>query len=407
MIPPVYVSGGFSTTFMGKGRSEFDPSKEMRSFESYLAETAQGTKLLIPKFHVDEGIISSFMPGRFINQAHIAGFLPYMLPELTGKPCTGVEAACCSGGRAIGMGVRSALSGMADCVFVSGFEIQNSMKAIDGADVLAGAAYYKEEREKGHAFFFPGIFSDRAGAYYEEYGYDKTREAMALWYEQMIQNARKNPKAQEFENNNPDLFTTGMTPPNPERFLPYLNAADCSKISDGAASLMLYTQKGFEESGIEKKNAIRIISLGEAEADITKPPEDLTRLTTMQKAVSLALEKARLTIQDIAVLEIHDCFTITALQALEAIGLAKPGQAPEAIKAGLFAPGGATPTNLSGGLGGFGHPTGATGVRQMVDLQQQLTGTAPNQIKLKSPYGMMVNMGGNDKTVTAIIVKAC
>lgn len=404
MKEPLYVIGGYSTIFMGKGRSGFDPTKEMRGFESYLSETAEGTRQLIPEFSVDEGIISSFMPGRFINQAHIAGFLPYMLPELTGKPCTGVEAACCSGGRAIGMGIRSALSGMADNVFVAGFEIQNSMKAIEGADVLAGAAYYKEERKQGHAFFFPGIFSDRAGAYYQKYGYDRARKAMALWYEQMIKNARKNPKAQEFENKNPDLFVTGMTPPNPERFLPYLNAADCSKISDGAASIMIVTQKGLEESGVSKRGAIKIVSIGEAEADITKPPHDLTKLTTMQQAVQSALEKAHLTIQDIAVLEIHDCFTITALEAFEALGLAKLGEAPDAIKAGIFGPEGSTPTNLSGGLGGFGHPTGATGVRMMVDLHQQLTGTAPNQVKLKSPYGMMVNMGGNDKTVTAIIV---
>ena len=97
MKAPVYVSGGYTTIFMGTGRSEFNPDQEMRSFESYLAETASGTRHLIPHFQVDEGIISSFMPGRFINQAHIAGFLPYMIPELTGKPCTGVEAACCSG----------------------------------------------------------------------------------------------------------------------------------------------------------------------------------------------------------------------------------------------------------------------------------------------------------------------
>ena len=66
---------------------------------------------------------------------------------------------------------------------------------------------------------------------------------------------------------------------------------------------------------------------------------------------------------------------------------------------------GKLPTNLSGGLGGFGHPTGATGVRQAVDLLHQFTGKASNQIKMRTPYGMMISMGGNDKTVTCIVVK--
>ena len=296
---------------------------------------------------------------------------------------------------------------MADSIFVSGFEIQNSVKAVYGADILAGASFYKGERKKGHAFFFPGVFSDRAGAYFAKYGHDNAREGMALWYKQMIENARKNPKAQEYENSTEDLYAKGMTPPNPKKFLPHLNSTDCSKISDGAASLMILTEKGLELCNIDKKNAVKIVAIGEAEADITKPPSNLTKLSTMQRAVQSALEKARLKIQDIAVLEIHDCFTITALLALEAIGLAREGEAADAIKAGLFAPDGTMPTNLSGGLGGFGHPTGATGVRQMVDLHLQLTGNAPNQVKLKSPYGMMVNMGGNDKTVTTIIVEKC
>ncbi|MFQ5730131.1 MAG: 3-ketoacyl-CoA thiolase, partial [Waddliaceae bacterium] len=97
------------------------------------------------------------------------------------------------------------------------------MKAVYGADVLAGAAYYRKERKKGYAHFFPGIFSDRAGAYYEKYGYEDTRQGMAKWYEQMILNARKNPKAQEFQNRTEDLFSLGLIPPSPQRFVPHLN----------------------------------------------------------------------------------------------------------------------------------------------------------------------------------------
>ena len=131
----------------------------------------------------------------------------------------------------------------------------------------------------------------------------------------------------------------------------------------------------------------------------------MTRLSTTEIAVKKALEQAGLTIHDIGLLEVHDCFTISGLLSLEATGLAEKGKAPAFVLEGNTSPEGKNPTNLSGGLGGFGHPTGASGVRQLVDLLHQLTGKAANQVKSHKPYGMMISMGGNDKTVTCIIVK--
>lgn len=401
----VYVAAGYNTTYFGSGRKEFDPTKPMRSFEEYLKETALGTTAELGLIDVDEGIIGSFMSGRFIKQANLPGFLPFMVPSLQGKPCTAVEGACGTGGRAVATAVRSVLAEMADVVFVAAFEMQNTMKAVYGADVLAGAAYYHKERKKGGAFFFPELFSDRAGAYYKRYGYDLTRQALAKWYEQSILNARKNPKAQEFHNSSPDLFALGMTPPNPKQFVQYLNQYDCSKVTDGASSLLVLSEEGLARCGISKNNAIEIIGIGEAEDNITKPPKDPTVLSTTEQAVDIAIVQAGISRDNIAVLELHDCFSISGLLALEAIGLAEKGQGAQFILSGATAPDGKIPTNLSGGLGGFGHPTGASGVRQMVDLWQQLTNRAPNQAELKSNYGMMISMGGNDKTVTAFIVQ--
>lgn len=104
-------------------------------------------------------------------------------------------------------------------------------------------------------------------------------------------------------------------------------------------------------------------------------------------------------------LELYDCFSITALLALESIVFSQPGGASRFVLDGRTAPAGDLPTNLSGGLGGFGHPVGGTGVRQMVDLLEQLTGRAPNQVQSGKEHGMMISMGGNDKTVTALVVK--
>lgn len=400
----IYAAAGYNTIFMGSGRKEFDPKKPHKEFDVYLKEAGEGVQAQLGHSDFDEGWIGSFMSGRFLKQANLPGFLPYMVPSLLGKPCTGVEGACGTGGRAISAGVRSLLSDQAESVFVAGFEMQNTMKSVYGADVLAGAAFYRKERKTGYAHFFPGIFAERAGAYFKKYGED-SRKGMAKWYEQCILNARKNPKAQEFSNKSENLFELGMSPPDPKRFVPYLNYYDCSKVSDGASALALFTEDGLKKCGIDKKDAVEIIAVAGAEGDITRQPDDMTVLSTTEIAVKNALEQAGITRDDLAILEIHDCFTITALLALEAIGFAKKGGAPAFITEGHTSPKGKIPTNLSGGLGGFGHPTGASGVRQMVDLQQQLCGKADNQIQVKSPYGMMISMGGNDKTVTCIIAK--
>jgi acetyl-CoA C-acetyltransferase len=402
----IYAAAGYNTVYFGSGRKEFDPSKPMRSFEEYLKETAEGTCAQINQIDIDEGIIGSFMSARFIKQANLPGFLPFMIPVLSGKPCTAVEGACGTGGRAIAIAMRSVLSELSNTVFVAGFEMQNTMKAVYGSDVLAGAAYYNKERKTGSAFFFPSLFSERACAYYEKFGYDQTRPAMAKWYEQNILNARKCPKAQEFHNKSSDLVALGMTPPNPKQFVQCLNLYDCSKVSDGASSLLILSEEGLKDCGINKNEAVEIVGLGEAEANITEAPSDYTALATTALAVQKALDNAGITKEEIGVLELHDCFSITALLAIEAIGLAEKGKAAQFIMDGHTAPEGKVPTNLSGGLGGFGHPTGATGVRQMVDLLQQFTHKADNQINPKKPYGMMISMGGNDKTVTCLIVKS-
>lgn len=385
--------------FFGPGRKEFNPKKPMPSFETYLQETAEGTLAQIKvREALDEGIIGSFMAARFLNQANLPGFLPFMIPELDLKPCTGVEGACGTGGRAIACAIRSVLSDRADSVFVTGFEVQNTVKSVYGADILSGAAYYRGERKEGHAFFFPGIFSERAKSYKEKFGKESMRKALAKWYEQAILSARKNPKAQEFHNTSHDLFSLGMTEPNEKTFLPDLNHYDCSKVSDGAASLIICSEEGLKKLGA--KEAVEIIGLGEAEAAITSPPKNMTRLTTTEKAAHAALEMAGKKIGDISLFEVHDCFTISGLLSLEALNLSEEGKGPELILEGKM-----PHVNLSGGLIGFGHPTGASGVRQLVDLIEQLTGKAANPVTPATPFGLMVSMGGNDKTVTSLIVE--
>ncbi len=409
MNQPVYLAAGFNTIFLGSGRKEFHPKKPRPGIGQYITEAGKGTLAQINDLQqIDEGVISNFMAARFNRQGNLAAFFPAIDPALLYKPCSRVEGACGSGGLGIYTAMKSILAGVADAVLTIGVEVQNSVKAVYGADFLAGAGYYEGERKAGHAHFFPEKFSARAGASFRKYGEEPVRTAMARWYEQAVRNARRNPKAQEYHNTTEDLFATGMTPPNPKVFVEHLNVFDCSKVTDGASAVIVASRDGLKKLGLTPADAIELVGYGVAVDDLTRAPAELTRLSTTQNAVHKAFEMSGLKPEDIGILELHDCFTITALLALEAAGFVKEGEASAFVSEGKTHHDGPLPTNVSGGLIGFGHPTGGTGVRQAVDLWQQLAGKADDlQVKINSerPYGMMINMGGNDKTVAVFIFR--
>jgi acetyl-CoA acetyltransferase len=404
----VYMAAGFNTISMGTGRKEFNPKKERPGLEEYIKEAGQGTlKQIGGAMNVDECVIGNFMASRFNKQAHLGAFMGHIDEGLRFKPSTRVEGACGSGGLALMTGIRSVLAETADVVLCMGVEVQNTVKAVYGADILAGAGWFKKRKE-GHAFFFPGAFSDRAGAYFEKYGREKTRKAMARWYRNAIENARLCPTAQEFHNTVKDLEAQGMTEPNPKGFVDNLNVFDCSKVSDGASAIAILSEEGLKKCGINKKDAIEIAGWGHAVDDITRPPRDLTEMDTTARAAQEAMKSAGITKDQLATVETHDCFTIAGVMAVEAIGLAKPGEGPDYISAGNTARDGKVPFNTTGGLVGWGHPTGATGVHQAVTIWEQFTGKAGNaQIKIdsKNAFGLSVNMGGDDKTLVSIVYK--
>jgi acetyl-CoA acetyltransferase len=405
----VFLTGGYNTISFGSGRKEFHPKKPRPGLEDYIKEAGRGVIAQINDgSNIDEGIIANFMAARFNKQGNLAALIPTIHPSLEYKPHTRVEGACGSGGLALFTSIKSICSDLSDVVLAIGVEVQNTVKAIYGADILAGAGHYLSERKNGHAYFFPAKFSDRAGACYDKFGYDYMRKGMALWYKQAIENARKNPKAQEYHNSIEDLYAVGMTPPNPKVFVDYLNVYDCSKVSDGASALIFASEDGLKKIGVERKDTIEVLGFGIAVADVTKSPEDLTVMSTTKRAVEKAYQMAGVGPKDIGVLEVHDCFTVGGILALEAAGFVKYGEASAFVQEGKTNINAELPTNATGGLVGFGHYTGGTGVRQAVDCLHQLTGKAgDNQVKIgpKKPYAMMISMGGNDRTVTAMIFK--
>jgi acetyl-CoA acetyltransferase len=404
----VYMVAGYNTISMGTGRKEFHPKKERAGLEELMKEAGQGVlKMIGGADKVDEAVIGNFIASKFNRQANLAAFLPFIDEGLKYKPCVRVEGACGTGALALVTGIRSVLAETADVVLVLGVEVQNTVKAIYGADILAAAGWAKE-RKSGHAYFFPGKFSDRAKAYIEKFGKDKPRQAMAKWFTNAIENARLCPTAQEYHNTTKDLVSCGMMEPNPKGFVDSLNVFDCSKVSDGASALAIVSEEGLKKIGIPKSKAIEVVGFGQAEDDITKPPAELTKLETTAVAVKKALESAGINKDQLGTVECHDCFTIAGIMAVEAIGLAEYGKGPDFVIEGNTARNGKVPFNTTGGLVGWGHPTGATGVHQAITILEQLTGTAGDaQIKIdpKRPYGLSINMGGDDKTLVSIVYK--
>lgn len=404
----VFLAAGCNTVSMGSGRKEFHPKKPRPGLEDYIREAGQGVlKRIGGAAKVDEGVIGNFMAGRFNNQGNLAALIPMIDEALLWKPCTRVEGACCSGALALMSGIKSVLAETAEVSLCLGVEVQNTVKAMYGADILATAGW-RQERKAGHAYFFPGKFSDRAGACFAKHGRQRTRQAMARWYRNAIENARLCPTAQEHHNTVKDLEALALTEPDPRNFVEHLNVYDCSKVSDGASAVAIVSEEGLKRAGIPKNEAVEVVGWGQVEADLTKPPADLTVLETTRRAAAQALESAGIKVADLATVETHDCFTIAGVLATEAIGLAKPGEGPDFVSAGATARTGKVPFNTTGGLVGWGHPTGATGVHQAVTLWEQLTGKAgANQIDMPKdrPYGLSINMGGDDKTVVALVLR--
>ena len=398
----VYLTAGYNTISLGTGRSEFNPKKPMPGIEQNTLKKIGGPD------KVDEIVVGNFMAARFNKQAHLGGFSGMIDKGLEFKPATRVEGACASGGLSVLTGIKNIMADFSDVVLSLGVEVQNSMKAIYGADVLAGAGWF-QKRKNGHAYFFPGQFSDRAGAYYEKYGFDYTRKGLGQWFVNAIENARLCPTAQEHENKVPDLYALyNSRKPDGRFFVDDLTVFDCSKVSDGASAIAIVSEEGLERIGVSKEQAVEVMGVGHRVRNITQDPPNMVELTTIKKAAHDALEMAGITIDQLGTIETHDCFSIAGILATEALGYAEPGKGAGFVAEGNTSREGKIPMNTTGGLIGWGHPTGGTGVHMAVTVWEQLTGNAGNaQIIFNEdkPYAMSINMGGDDVTVVAMVYK--
>ena len=414
-IRPVYLAAQAITPFLGKGSPHFIAkghadfgTKENPSLEDHIVAVV---RQLLTDYDIDasliqRGYIGNFAGELFSHQGHLGAMVARADARLAGIGLARVEAACASGGVGIVNAIEAIQAGL-DVVLVLGAEVQTTVRAREGADYLARAAHYATERAIDD-FTFPALLTRRTKAYKEAYGL--TDRDLAHFSVKAYSNANRNPlahmhavkmtleQAATASDANPNFLQ------NPE-LTPHLKVSDCSQVSDGAAAVLLVSEDGLGKIGRAKTASVQVRSYGFCTNPLGQV-QDLLRLDTAAAAAGEALRDGGMTPQDVQIAEVHDCFTIAEIMMYEAVGFARQGEGKELLLSGRTTLEGDIPINTGGGLVGFGHPVGATGVKQAAEIYRQMKGLCGEyQIKRALHTGLTVNMGGDDRTVVSLVLE--
>jgi len=356
---------------------------------------------------VDGVWVGTFAPGQFANQEHLAAFAAEIDPQgLRFTPITRCEAACASGSVAIYDAINAIEAGRARVALVMGVEKMNLLDTKGATHALATASYWPDEGLKD--ITFPRLFAEYAKGYAARYDLPAETLARILATVSALcyRNGVDNPLA-HFGKGGPSdrlgLFTAdailALTPEKNPMIAEPLRLHDCSLVSDGAAAVVIMrTEDAERRSG----TSARIAGIGHANERLPLAGHgNMHELLAGKEAVRRAFAEAGVSIADVDLAEVHDCFTINQLLTTEALGLSKDGRAGFDYLDGRFGrddPG--CCVNLSGGLKAKGHPVGATGVSMHAMVYKQLTGqpigAAPSK---KTPViGVTFNVGGSGVT---------
>ena len=337
---------------------------------------------------VDSVVVGTFNGG-FVGQDFPSSLAINAQPGLRFKPALRVENACATGSAAIYSGIQAIQSGAVDVVLVVGYERMNGLPTSEVGDVLLKCAYVKEETSSTG---FAGVFAGIAQKYFDTYG--DASDALAHISAKNHHNALTNPYAHVRR----DLgfeFCNTVSDKNPIVAGP-LRRMDCSLISDGAAAMVLCSERMLARgtSGGTFKRAVKFRAAQAVSDYLPVSRRDILKLEGAQLAWQKAFAEAGCSLSDLSLVETHDCFTIAELLEVEAMGLAKPGQGPAVVREGQTLRGGRLPVNLSGGLKAKGHPIGATGVSQHVLAAMQVVGEAGDMQLPGAQLAGVFNMGG-------------
>lgn len=413
MKEKVYILGGAQTDFernwTKEGKNMIALLREVISDGFKNAEVTYDDVVSLNKQNRVACFVGNFIAEKYVNQGHLGAFLTEVDSSFYGVPSARYEAACASSSVAIDAAQAKIQTGDYDMAIVVGWELMKTVNSKIGGDYLGCAAWYEKEG-KNIDLPFPKLFGRLVDEILKKYRTDENQvmDALARISAINYSNAKRNPLAQtrKWFMSYEQARTRG-TETNPLVGGKLANS-DCSQITDGAAVVILVSERYIKEHGIHGKPIIKGYGHRTAPMLFDEKMADNARsnfvLPWTRQAVLDAYKMSGLTVDDINVFETHDCFTSSEYAAISSFGLTAPGKEYEAVESGLIAFDGKKPINPSGGLIGCGHPVGASGARMLLDLYKQLTGTAGEYQVSNVKNGMMLNIGGSATTNYVFVV---
>ncbi|MCS6951587.1 MAG: thiolase domain-containing protein [Bryobacterales bacterium] len=379
---------------VGVGKTSFGafPDRDLRSL------AVEASQKCLDDAHVRPDQVQAFYLGNFagpafVGQNHLA---PYVAASMgvVDVPATRFEAACASSGSAFFHAWSAVAAGLYDLVLVVGVEKMTNQPTPKVAEILASAGDLEGEIKAGATF--PALFAMIARRHMHQYG--TTREQLAAVAVKNHANGAKNPYAHMRKVITVEQALAGKPVADP------LTVYDCSLISDGAAAVLLAP---LERASEFTDRPVRVLACAQSGDHLAlQEKEDITTFPAVRRAAEKAYRMAGVTAADIEFAEVHDCFTIAEIIAIEDLGFVHKGEGGPYTAEGRTCPAGEKPVNTSGGLKSKGHPVGATGVAQICDVALQIRGQAGELQLRRHSLGLAQNLGGSGATGVVTILGA-
>jgi acetyl-CoA C-acetyltransferase len=401
----VWILGGAQTDFARNYRREDHDISDL---------VADGVHATLAAAGVEPADVECIHVGNafgelFAGQGHLGAMPATVVPELWGIPASRHEAACASGSIAALSAMADIEAGRYDCALVLGVEQERNVSGADAARHLGAAAWIGHEGEDA-TFMWPHTFSLLGDEYDRRYGLDDAH--LAAIAELNFRNARSNPNAQTREwAITPESF--GIDDAHNPIVEGRMRRHDCSQVTDGAAGIVLASERFMNERGLDPERVARIAGWGHRTvglpyaAKIDRSRDESYVFPHVRRVIDDAFGRAGVAdVMHLDGIETHDCFTTSEYMAIDHFGITAPGESWKAIERGDLERDGTMPMNPSGGLIGGGHPVGATGVRMLVDAAHQVTGRAGAMQVDGARTFATLNIGGSTATAVSFIVNA-
>jgi acetyl-CoA C-acetyltransferase len=379
---------------VGIGKTAFGafPDRDLRSLAVEAGQKALENSRAQAS-QVEAFYLGNFAGPSFVGQNHLAPYIASGI-GLHGIPATRFEAACASSGSAFFHAVSAVAAGLYDVVLVGGVEKMTSQSTPKVTEILAGAGDLAGEVRAGATF--PALFAMIARRHMYQYG--TTREQLASVAVKNHANGAKNPLAHMRKVITMEQALAGKPIAEP------LTVYDCSLVSDGAAAVLIVP---LDRASDFTDKPVRVFGVAQTSDHVAlDEKDDITTFQAVRTSAEKAYKMAGLSSTDIQFAEVHDCFTIAEIVAIEDLGFVEKGQGGPYTLAGKTCLHGERPVNTSGGLKSKGHPVGATGVGQICDVVQQIRGEAGERQIARHSIGLAQNLGGSGATSVVTVLGA-